>query len=315
MKKLLDSIGEELEFCDRHDFETLIVDDCTPGGQEMLDNFKEKYPWAIFFRNCKNEGPAFSRNFGVEKSSKKWIWFLDSDVYLAKGSIRSMLALLSEHPNYFCFVSGVGPNSVSNKSFQKYKNYIEYSWQPPDGKTCTVDSKSFLIMKAIFKQVGGFQSKFNLPNVEDYDLGYKLLEKNIPIYFTHRVKIYHHHPCFFKQFKLFFQRSRDWMKLKSIYGYFSDDFGTTKSEALLQLVNIGILSNVFFVFISPYFLIILTILLMVSMLLNRKVLWIMIKKKESLLFFVRFFLYSLILAIPVCLGALVGLAQNIKNSL
>ena len=310
----MDTIGRELNQFNRKDIECIVIDDHTPAGKETLDHLKQKYPWVKFFRNEKNLGPAHSRNLGTEQTSNDRVWFLDSDVYFEEHAISNMMALCKEQPDYCGILSGVGLKAVSNKSFQKYKNYVECSWQPKEGITYTVDSKSFLLIKNAFRKIGGFNISFNSPNVEDYDLCYRLLKINVPLFFTHRVKIYHHHPTFFKQFKLFYERAKNWMQSKSVYGYSSDDWATTKSEAALQLVNVGILGGLVLWVFFPFALIAIVMLLVCWMLLNRKVLSFLAHEDEPPIFFLQFFFYSCILALPVCAGAFVGLFRNFRKS-
>lgn len=56
--------------------EIIVVND---GSKENIDDFLEKYYKNIIYIYKENGGPATARNLGIEKSSGKYIAFLDSD--------------------------------------------------------------------------------------------------------------------------------------------------------------------------------------------------------------------------------------------
>jgi len=315
LKKLLDSILVECKRADCSAVETVVVDDASPGAKQILESLSRDYSWAQFTTNERNCGPGVSRNRGVEIAQSKWIWFLDSDVYLAEGAIIGMLALLEERSDLIGIGCGVGVEPVSTAPFERYKNYIEYSWQPPEGPTYSLDSKSFLVRREEFQKIKGFGHEFESPNVEDYDLGYRLIQAGVPLYFTHRAKICHHHPGLTRQFTLFYSRARDWMLLQRIYGIQSDDYGTSKTEGLLQVVACLIpFATTIALFYTPAILL-LGIVAASWTYLNRRPLKLVIRRHEGSLFLIRFSLYSIVLSYAVCAGAFVGLTRIIFTRL
>ena len=58
--------------------EVVVIDDCSNDNTcELLkDTFKDR---VIYYRNCQNMGPAFSRNIGLNFAKGKYIGLLDSD--------------------------------------------------------------------------------------------------------------------------------------------------------------------------------------------------------------------------------------------
>lgn len=77
LKKCLDSLvnqtKKELEFI-------LINDGSTDKSEEIIKTYKDKR--IKYFKN-KNQGIGKTRNFGIEKSSGKYLMFLDSDDYFS----------------------------------------------------------------------------------------------------------------------------------------------------------------------------------------------------------------------------------------
>lgn len=80
LKKCLDSLvnqtKKELEFI-------LINDGSTDKSEEIIKTYKDKR--IKYFKN-KNQGIGKTRNFGIEKSSGKYIMFLDSDDYFSNDA-------------------------------------------------------------------------------------------------------------------------------------------------------------------------------------------------------------------------------------
>lgn len=80
LKKCLDSLvnqtKKELEFI-------LINDGSTDKSEEIIKTYKDKR--IKYFKN-KNQGIGKTRNFGVEKSSGKYLMFLDSDDYFSNDA-------------------------------------------------------------------------------------------------------------------------------------------------------------------------------------------------------------------------------------
>lgn len=80
LKKCLDSLvnqtKKELEFI-------LINDGSTDKSEEIIKTYKDK---RIKYFKHKNQGIGKTRNFGIEKSSGKYIMFLDSDDYFSNDA-------------------------------------------------------------------------------------------------------------------------------------------------------------------------------------------------------------------------------------
>ena len=80
LKKCLDSLvnqtKKELEFI-------LINDGSTDKSEEIIKTYKDKR--IKYFKN-KNQGIGKTRNFGIEKSSGKYLMFLDSDDYFSNDA-------------------------------------------------------------------------------------------------------------------------------------------------------------------------------------------------------------------------------------
>jgi glycosyltransferase involved in cell wall biosynthesis len=80
-------------------WELLIIDDCSNDkSQEIIKEFRDDR--IRVFRNQKNEGPAISRNVGIQNAKGQIISFLDSDdKYYPDFLLKTRQLLLEVNPN------------------------------------------------------------------------------------------------------------------------------------------------------------------------------------------------------------------------
>lgn len=73
------------------DFEMVIINDgSTDNSEQIINEYKDKYPDLISYYNKPNTGVASTRNFGIEKAKGEYIMFLDSDDYIDKALLKTL---------------------------------------------------------------------------------------------------------------------------------------------------------------------------------------------------------------------------------
>ena len=81
----LDSIAEQ-SFTD---YEVLLVDDCSKDNSgRICDAYSEKDSRFRVIHKTQNGGPSRARQEGLSAASGEWIWFMDSDDWLAPEALR-----------------------------------------------------------------------------------------------------------------------------------------------------------------------------------------------------------------------------------
>lgn len=99
IERCLNSILEQ----DFDDFEIIIVDDgSTDKTGEIADNYAKKFR-KVRVIHKKNEGLGFARNTGIEKASKDYIIFIDSDDYIEKNMLSNLYKTIVKNAADVCY--------------------------------------------------------------------------------------------------------------------------------------------------------------------------------------------------------------------
>lgn len=82
----IESIIEDA-MCDTGQVEVIIVDDGSPDSSGIIaDSYAKDFPF-IKVIHKQNEGVAAARNAGIEAATGEWLYFVDSDDWLAKNAL------------------------------------------------------------------------------------------------------------------------------------------------------------------------------------------------------------------------------------
>lgn len=155
IRKAIDSVIDQSFI----DWELIIVDDgSTDNTSELVKNVGDK---RIKYYLRLNKGPAAARNYGVSKSSGKWIAYLDSDNELFPNYLEVMLRYLKANPTKIFAIPKL------DYVLEKYKNgklvkSVDYSEKMPKNAT----------IKDIFDRTFHFDTNglIHLKNILDHGI-------------------------------------------------------------------------------------------------------------------------------------------------
>lgn len=190
LMKLIESISKQST---GYKFETVIVDDCSNDGTgEYLDNVETEAD-LIIIHNNHNMGRAASRNTGAKAASGNLLIFADGDLALDDNFIDRHLGFHLEHPNR----TAVGRvNYPGNTAIEKYLgNRSMFQLKRPSRIPFRYFiSGNFSIPAELYNELGGFDEDYAFYGGEDLDLGYRLDEKGIDVYYIPQAVAFHVHP-------------------------------------------------------------------------------------------------------------------------
>jgi GT2 family glycosyltransferase len=193
-----------------------VVDDASTDDTARL---VAGYP-VLYLRMPANGGPAAARNYGVTKSSGRWLIFTDADTEFRRDTLSRIKEAL-ERSDAAALV-GIYAGKPANQGFApRYKALWEYYainlrftreqrelypisiWAPRPGA----------VSREAFEAVGGFDTHYKGADIEDVVLGYRLFEAGYPIYYAPSVRIRHHYPAtLLRALRPFFRRCSMWMR-------------------------------------------------------------------------------------------------------
>lgn len=180
LAKLLGSFSED----DWRSHEVLVVDDAST---DDTPDVAKRFPVTVISMG-RQAGPAAARNLGVERAREDVIVFLDSDVVLGRGALARLTKWFDD-PDVVG-VSTIASLQPANPGFiQSYcavaDRYVWDNWgrSPQASRRAEVARTPFLstrvggIRKHVFRELGGFDVRFDRPCIEDAEFSLRMSRK------------------------------------------------------------------------------------------------------------------------------------------
>lgn len=109
-------------------WELVIVDDCSDDGSfELIEKLANDESRIKYYKNDKNRGVFFSRNYGIEKSCGRYIALMDADDIAYPDRLEMQIEYLENHPDvsavsgYYDYLDMNGKSTI-NKDEMKFLN-------------------------------------------------------------------------------------------------------------------------------------------------------------------------------------------------
>jgi len=297
------------DFQNFNNVEVVIVDD--KSRDRTLKKIKEiqsvlKYKLTIFPLR-KNFGPAKARNYGVKKAKGNFILFLDSDVELAKSTLRYAFQLAKE--NQVKAFTGIWHyRQKTNKFFPNFKAMRDWVYwfieREKYARYYLFSTRIAGIEKKLFQKIGGFDETFPQPTVEDIELTYRI-EKLAKIRFSPELMVYHDFEDFWPVAVKYFKRSRDWILLYQKRLRF-DPVATSKKEAFKAILAAILVISIVFGF-THWIFFYLALLVFVQFTNLEWYFWTFVYKQKGIIFLIKGIIFSILLYLIIDIGSFWGL--------
>lgn len=183
IKSVLDS--------DWPDIEVIVVDDCSP--DDTAARLKDEFDGRVrFVRNERNSFQAVSRNRGAALATGNYLFFLDDDNILGRNAVSELVHVFERNPR----LGLAAPMAVhmrpgkSNVIWSLGSDFNRWTSQPkdncpnlpvenlcaePESYPTSYYPNGFMVPRAIYDAVGGFDEKF-VQTFEESDFGWKIRE-------------------------------------------------------------------------------------------------------------------------------------------
>lgn len=306
LTRLLKSIKTSV-FTHFESIETIIVDD----GSTLIKPIPTLPFLVKLFTLKTNKGPAYARNYGVSNAQGTYIIFLDADVVLKKNALQNAY-------DFFIQKKGKAFTGIWDKAqhttqfFPQFKALRDHAYwfieREQNARYYLFSTRIAGIEKKLFNDLGGFNTRYKKPTVEDIEFTYKI-EKHTKIMFEPGIGVTHEFEPFVPLGVKYFLRSRDWIKLYMKRLRF-DPVATSQKEAQKSIVA-GLFTIFLFLsilFQSSTFYLLSSISFLSFLLMEYHFLTFLYKEKD-LSFMLRAIPTALVLYIIIDVGSTWGLVE------
>ncbi|MEW5871248.1 MAG: glycosyltransferase family 2 protein [Chloroflexota bacterium] len=120
-------------------------------------------------------GPAQARNQGARSSQGDILFFVDADVLVYPHTIDLVRSVFTQHPNLAAIFGSYDNAPYETNFLSQYKNLLHHKIH----LTSNEDASTFwsgcgAIRREVFFNLDGYDENFDLPAIEDIELGYRL---------------------------------------------------------------------------------------------------------------------------------------------
>jgi glycosyltransferase involved in cell wall biosynthesis len=159
--------------------EILVVDDASP---TPLEPVAREFGCA-YLRRAVRGGPGAGRNDGVAAVRSEIVLFVDSDVIVEPGTVGRVAARMTAPDGPSALFGSYDDAPGSPRFLAQYKNLVHhFIHQGARRAANTFWAGCGAVRRADYLAVGGFDTEtFDVPSVEDIDLGYRLTDRGLRI--------------------------------------------------------------------------------------------------------------------------------------
>jgi GT2 family glycosyltransferase len=146
--------------------ETIVVDDgSSDGAAELAESVG-----ATVLRTTVNGGQSTARNLGADHARGEILFFLDSDVALAPGSVAAAVTELRSSPRLGAICGVLGPRSlVSQTAVARYRALQMYHWWlAREGEMDGLHTALCAMRAEVFREIGPFDPGLRHTEAPEY---------------------------------------------------------------------------------------------------------------------------------------------------
>lgn len=167
--------------------EVILVDDgCTDDTLAIAG----RYPCKVI-RSSSPGGVAAARNSGAKVAGGDVFLFVDADVVLLPDALETAASAMKD-PTISVAVGLQSPESVFPNPASIYKNlWLHFTYKIKADSVSVIYSSAVAIRREAFEKVGGFDTNYQKPNIEDSDLGKRISESGFRIVVVPEFEFFH----------------------------------------------------------------------------------------------------------------------------
>lgn len=169
--------------------------------QNITKQIKKIHPQAIVVNNKKNLGFAGNVNKGVKKSTRNYIFLMNSDVVLKDDSFKKSVYYFKKDKKLFAV--GFAQKERDGKIVGSNQGYLKNGFINHSSRSDNLESVisnnfwaeggASIFKRKLFINLGMLDELFNPFYWEDIDLSYRALKTDYRVIFDKNILVEHHH--------------------------------------------------------------------------------------------------------------------------
>jgi glycosyltransferase involved in cell wall biosynthesis len=179
------------------DFEVLVVDDGSSDDTSLIvEPMISSAPYPLRYFRHENRGPGYAENRGIRQAKSSLVLLMADDIWASPELLEQHLQAHAEYPQENIAVLGKVVQSPKLPQSNVQKCWDPFRYDRFNGKefvdniyffACNISvKKNFLLQNGMFKEIKAAAH-------EDVELGYRLGQKGLKIYYEPSALGYHYH--------------------------------------------------------------------------------------------------------------------------
>jgi SAM-dependent methyltransferase/glycosyltransferase involved in cell wall biosynthesis len=170
------------------DHEIIVVDDASTDDTSAV----ALRHGARVRRLDRQSGPATARNRGAAEARGEYLVFIDADVCVQPGTMRQFAATFHEQPTVDAVFGSYDQEPRSRNFVSQYRNLLHhFVHQESRTEATTFWAGCGAIKRHVFLEMGGFDTAFRRPCIEDIELGARLRRLGHRIVLNKEIQVSH----------------------------------------------------------------------------------------------------------------------------
>ncbi len=188
-------------------------------------------------------GPAGARNQGAAAARGDIVFFVDADVCVHTDTVEKVINTFVNHPDVDAVFGSYDLKPYVGNVISQYKNlYHHFVHQQAAEEASTFWSGCGAMRRSVFLEMGGFDTSYGRPCIEDIELGVRLHQANRRIMLNKSIQVTH-----LKRWTLwgviktdFWDRGVPWTELMLRSGSMPNDLNLKTSQRVCALLTAAV---------------------------------------------------------------------------
>jgi glycosyltransferase involved in cell wall biosynthesis len=169
-------------------FEVIVVDDASTDetAQVAVELRARLLPLK---ERC---GPAQARNRGAEIARGEYLFFLDADVCVRPETLHQIAGAFAHSPDLDAVFGSYDTQPTARNVLSQYKNLFHHFFhQDSNARATTFWSGCGALRRSVFQEMGGFDTSYGRPCIEDIELGARMHRTGHRILLDKKIQVTH----------------------------------------------------------------------------------------------------------------------------